>query len=176
MERELRENVVGDVAWDALDPAARTFVATAESLFRLHRKDPAFDFSAVVIDLAKALELQTNLIVKRALASAPPVDRRVNIDGRTVDLSSRDAWLALGEAARAIGENESLNRTFKQRLHHGEWFASSLPAILRNVAELRNRAAHSDTLPVEDVRPLRNSLLGVGMPSILVDLARTKPR
>ena len=33
MERELRENLLGDDAWIALDPAARTFIATAEKIF-----------------------------------------------------------------------------------------------------------------------------------------------
>jgi hypothetical protein len=176
MERELRDNVVGEAAWNALDPAARTFVATAESLFRSHAKDPAFDFSSVVIDFAKALELQTNLIVRRALASAPPAERHANIDGRSVDLAGRDSWLSLGEAARVIGEDEDLNQAFKRRLQHGEWFTSSLPPTLREFAEVRNRAAHREAVQAAQVRVMRNRLLGVGMPSILVDLARAKPR
>jgi hypothetical protein len=176
MERELRDNVVGEAAWTALDPAARTFIATAESLFRSHATDPAFDFSSVVIDFAKALELQTNLLVRRALASASPAERRVNIDGRSVDIASRDSWLSLGEAARVIGETEELNKTFKRRMQHGEWFTSSLPPTLRDFAELRNRAAHREAVQVAQVRLMRNHLLGIGMPSILVDLARTKPR
>jgi len=54
-------------------------VATAESLFRAHRTDAAFDFSTVLIDFAKAIELQTNIILRRGLAGMPNVDRQVNV-------------------------------------------------------------------------------------------------
>jgi hypothetical protein len=57
MERELRENLFGDEAWMALDPAARTFIASAEKIFRDQRSDPAFDFGPVIANLAKALEV-----------------------------------------------------------------------------------------------------------------------
>jgi hypothetical protein len=48
MERELRENLFGDEVWMALEPAARTFIATAEKIFRDHRSDPAFAFGPVI--------------------------------------------------------------------------------------------------------------------------------
>jgi hypothetical protein len=176
MERELRDNVVGEAAWNALDPSSRSFIATAESLFRSHASDPAFDFSSVVIDFSKALELETNLAIRRALARVSVAERRVNIDGRTTDLASRDSWASLGEAARVIGENEELNRVFRQRLQNGDWFAMSVPPILRKFADVRNRAAHKEAVSVADVRPLRNQLLGIGMPSILVELARARAR
>ncbi len=41
MERELRDNVLGRDAWAGLDPAARSFVASAEAVFRAHRADAA---------------------------------------------------------------------------------------------------------------------------------------
>ena len=173
MERELRDNVVGEAAWNALDPAARTFVATAESMFRAHRKDPAFDFAAVVIDLAKALELQTNLILRRALVGAADADRRVNMDGRSVDLTSGELW-SLGQLARAIGETEHVSRVLKRRLAHGEWFTASLPAILKQLSEVRNPAAHKSALTVDDARPLRDRILGIGASGVLAELGRVK--
>jgi hypothetical protein len=107
IERELRENVVGASTWDGLDPAVRVFVATAESLFRGHRTDAAFDFSGVVINFAKAVELQTNIVLRRALAGLPEADRRVNIDGRSADLTSGGLW-PLGSLARTIGETDHI--------------------------------------------------------------------
>jgi hypothetical protein len=45
MERELRENHFGEKLWSALDASARRFIATAESAFRAHRADSAYDFA-----------------------------------------------------------------------------------------------------------------------------------
>ena len=175
MERELRENVVGEKAWDALDPAVRNFVATAESVFRLHRRDAAFDFSPVVMDFAKALELQTNLILRGALAGAREVDRRANVDGRSVDVASGEFW-PIGTLARLIGETERLNELLKRKIARGgQWFTASLPPVLRQLSELRNPAAHTGTVTRETAKRIRDQLLGVGMPSVLVELSRVKP-
>lgn len=173
MERELRDNVVGDMAWNALDPAVRTFVATAESLFRAHRKDAAFDFSVVVIDFAKAIELQANLILRRGLVGLPEAQRRVNIDGRSVDLARGELW-PLGTLARVIGESEHINQALRRRLAHGAWVAASLPPILQEFAALRNPAAHNGATSSEDARRLRDRVLGVGTPGILTELGRIR--
>lgn len=173
MERELRDNVVGETAWNALDPAARMFVATAESLFRDHRKDVTFDFSTIVVDLAKALELQVNLILRGALSDMPEHERRLNVEGRSVDLASGALW-PLGVLARAIGEDEHINQSLKRRLAHGEWFSASLPPFLKQLSELRNPAAHSQSVSSDEARKLRERVLGIGGAGILTDLARVR--
>jgi hypothetical protein len=174
LARDLRENVVGDDAWNALDPAARTFIATAESLFRTHRRDAAFDFSAVVIDLAKALELQTNILLRRALRDVPVADRRANVEGRTVDLAGGELW-PLGVVARLVSQDERLNRMLKRAFASGgEWFTASLPPILKDLAELRNPAAHTRALPVEDARHWRDRILGIGQVGLLAELQRVR--
>ena len=174
MERDLRENVVGDATWDALDPAVRTFVATAEALFRLHRKDAAFDFSPVVVDFAKSVELQGNLILRRALSSVRPADRSANVDGESVDVAGRDFW-SIGTLARLIGQTENINRLLKQRLtRNGEWFTSSFPAVLNELAGLRNEAAHHRAVSRENARKVRDKLLGIGTSAVLTELARIK--
>jgi hypothetical protein len=106
MQQELRENRFGNDAWSALDPAARSFIATAEQLFRIHRNDAAFDLSAVLVNLAKAMEVQANGVLRSAMRGADAVVRSVNVDGRTRDLS-RDGSLSLGELARVISGDRS---------------------------------------------------------------------
>ena len=175
MEQELRLNVLGDGVWSALDPAARTFIATAESLYRSHRQDATFDFSAVVVDFAKAFEVQVNLLLRRATASLPDRERMVNVDGRRVDLASGELW-NLGSLARTIAEDEHLNGVLKRRLANGEWFTSSLPPILRELAERRNPAAHRERVTREQAGELRNRVLGVGVPAIVTELARVRVR
>jgi hypothetical protein len=173
-ERQLREHCFGEEVWARLDPGTRTFIATAEKLYRDHRNDIAFDFSPVLIDFAKAFEVQTNILLKRALARVKPLDRTVNIGGRSVDLVSAGPYM-LGELAIVIGENENINKTLKRSFAQGgEWFCSSLPPILRALAELRNPAAHSGSLNRETVHKQRNQYLGVGCEGDLVKLAKVQ--
>jgi hypothetical protein len=175
MERELRGNLFGDRAWAGLDPAARTFIASAEAVFRLHRADAAFDFTGVVVDLAKAFEVQTNAILRRAMAQTTDAIRCVNIDGASIDLA-RGRPLTLGELARVIGEHRGVNEFVRQRLENGAWFAASLPPILREMAELRNPAAHERSVERREVAGVRNRCVGVGQSGTLVELGKVALR
>jgi hypothetical protein len=174
MERELRENIFGDAAWRALEPTTRLFIATAEKVFRDHRSDAAFDFTPVVVEFAKALEVQCNGILRRALANVPERSRHALVDGRTVDVA-KDGALTLVQLANAIAEEQELNRILKMRLRNGEWFTSQLPPLLREIARWRNPAAHSKRLHREEVLPIRDRLMGVGCAPDLAQLAAVSP-
>src|SRR5690606_28990165 len=45
--RELRENLLGDEVWAVLESASRNFLTSGDAVFRMHREDPAFDFSPI---------------------------------------------------------------------------------------------------------------------------------
>ncbi|HRN54439.1 MAG TPA: hypothetical protein PK788_13165, partial [Gemmatimonadaceae bacterium] len=86
-------------------------------------------------------------------------------------------WLSrsrLGFALRLIGEDEARNGHLRKRL--GEWFAASLPALLRELTELRNAAAHGGTVSRDAVARLRNALMGVGSVGQLLQLAQVRAR
>lgn len=170
MQAELRDHRFGVRLWGALDPAVRVFVATAEQIYRAHHGDRAFDLGPVVVNLARALELQTNLVLRRGLASAPRELRLHNVDGATRDLTSGENW-TLGTLAEAIGGDPDRNRWLRERLRRGAWFAESLPPVLREVAELRNQVAHTGRVSRERVRQFRAQLVGVGCAGVLVELA-----
>jgi hypothetical protein len=163
----------GDDAWNALDPAVRGFIATAESVFRAHRHDSAFDFSGVILDFAKALELQVNLLLRAALIGAPVEDRMANVDGRTIDLARGGLW-TLGQLAHAIAEEERVNRALKRRLVDGNWFAANLPPILADLAGERNPAAHTGRVSRDRAIARRNRLVGVGCDGVFAALSRVR--
>jgi hypothetical protein len=175
MQRELRENRFGNAAWEQLDPAARGFIASAEEVFRRHRDDPTFNLHAVVIDLANAVEVQTNIVLQRALTGAADALRYENVNGTTLDLA-RQGPITLGQLAKAIGDHQERNAFLKKRLHDGEWFTASLPPILKELTELRNPAAHGGALAREKAIALRNRMLGVGSIGQLLQLAQVKVR
>jgi hypothetical protein len=175
MERELRDNLLGESTWSALDPAARTFIATAETVFRSHRNDPAFDFSPIVIDLAKAFEVQANAVLRRALSSVAPKDRTCVVDGTSRDVA-RGHMIPLGQLARLLAEEESLNKRLKASLVNGDWFTAQLPPILKDLSERRNPAAHSSRISAAQASEIRNRLLGIGSQGVIVELAKVRRR
>jgi hypothetical protein len=175
IERDLRENMIGDEAWQGLDPAARTFVATAEKMFRDHRHDSAVDFSPVLVSFAKAVEVQANDVLRRALVALPSAQRRANVEGTTVDLAHDGPW-SLGQLARVVGEDQAINAALKGRLHGGQWFAASLPPIMRDLAESRNPAAHGAKVGRDAARRVRDAMVGVACVGTLVELGRVRPR
>jgi hypothetical protein len=109
MERELRENLFGDEAWMALDPAARTFIASAEKIFRDQRSDPAFDFGPVIANLAKALEVTCNAVLRQLGPSLQHDVRQVVLDGETIDLA-KGKHLSIGQLARVLHGKRPLHR------------------------------------------------------------------
>jgi hypothetical protein len=174
IERELRENCFGEEAWFRLDSGTRTFIATAEKVFRDHKADILLDFSPVLIDFAKAFEVQTNILLRQGLANVPRDTRLLNLGGTTVDAGTGGVF-GLAELVRIIGESREINQALKRAIAwEGEWFTSSLPAILRELAAVRNPAAHSERIDRESVRKLRNQFLGIGCEGDLVRLAKVR--
>lgn len=173
MERELRENRFGEVLWSALEPATRTFVATGERLFREHRLDPAFDFAPVLTSFAKAIEVQVNAVLRRALAKLPTTARIANVTGSSVDLSQYRP-LSLGELAHAIGGERELNVGLGRALENGPWFAQQMPALLDELKEVRNPGSHASVIDRATAKLWRDRIVGVGCAGLLVELVRTR--
>jgi hypothetical protein len=174
LERDLRENLFGAEAWNALDLTARTFIATAEQEFRTHRADAGFDFTPVILNLAKAMEVQANLIVRSALAGTPPNVREVSIDGTVRDLS-QGSGISLGQLGHAVADGP-VAQALATRLREGAWFTNQGAYVMRTVAAHRNPAAHSARVSRAVAEQLRNQLLGVGCYGDLVKLAGVRPK
>jgi hypothetical protein len=86
LQRDLRDNLFGEDAWSGLVPSARDFVSSAEKLLRDHRGDVTFDFMPVVLNLAKAVEVQAYRTLSLGLRGAKEESRRALLNGRTVDV------------------------------------------------------------------------------------------
>ena len=175
IERDLRQNMLGDAAWGRLEPEVRVFIAQAEKTFREHRDDHAFDFGPVVIELARGMERQCNATLGAALRSGVAATaRRANIDGRTVDL--RDFGpLSLGQLAKILGGERALGDALRGMLEHGAWFTGELPLILDALADVRNGAAHGGKrIDRRTATEWRDRILGVGCVGEIVELAKVR--
>ena len=65
-----------------------------------YRADAAFDFAPVLTSFAKAIEVQTNAVLRRLWPKIDEKLRRMNIKGRTEDLGTYGS-LDLGTLARS---------------------------------------------------------------------------
>jgi hypothetical protein len=83
---------------------------------------------------------------------------------------------SLGTLALIIEGMDTINSHLKrQSSSAGEWFTASLPAILKDLADIRNRAAHSSALDRDTVQTLRNHYLGLGCEGDFIKLAKVRP-
>jgi hypothetical protein len=172
-ERDLRENRFGNALWLAVDPGARTFIATAERIFREHRADAAFDFAPVISSFGKAIEVQTNAILRSAWPKMSRNARLMNVDGRTLDLAEARS-LQLANLGKAISGDKERMDALAGLLKNGKWFTESWPPILDDFREVRNPATHSERVERSIATQWRDRLIGVGCMGDLVELARTR--
>jgi hypothetical protein len=144
-------------------------------VFRTHRADAGFDFTAVVVDLAKALEVQANLALRQGLSSMPAERRLANVEGRTRDLAQGPP-LSLGQLGRVIADVRPVAEALMSRLRDGDWLVRQGAYVLRDLARHRNPAAHTEPVTRSDAERLRNQLLGIGCYGELVRLAGVRPK
>lgn len=173
LQRDLRDNLFGEEAWEGLAPAARDFVSSAEKTLRDHRGEASFDFTPVVLNLAKAVEVQGFRTLTLGLCGTRPEARSANIDGRTVDVLTL-GHMTLGTLRHVLDTERELRNALSLKLRDTTWFLHTFPNAVANLAEVRNRAAHAERIGRREAIAWRNELLGVGCEGVLPRLARVQ--
>lgn len=173
IERELRENLIGERAWSALEAPARTFIATGEKMFRDSRNDMATDFAPVLTSFSKALEVQVNAILRRATARMKLPARQAKVGGRTVDLVEHGS-LMLGDIVNVLTGEPALIRALADTVTESAWFTGQLPIVLDGFRDVRNDGTHEKRIDRATATLWRNQLLGVGCTGHFVELSRVK--
>ena len=181
MARELRDNLLGPDVWSVLEPATRTFLASAEAVFRARRGDPAFDFSGPAIEYGKAVEAELNALLmpamRKVLSGKSPSERSVLLDGRTLDLGIRIPPQSLGTLLVMLEKKPVVQKAVRMAFPHDHaWLLGELPHCLRRITGIRNPAAHSRATTREGVGEGRNEVLGIGCEGIVVRIARVRMR
>jgi hypothetical protein len=180
LARELPDNLFGRAVWNAFEPATRTFLTSAEAVFRTRRDDPAFDFSGPAVEYAKAVETELNALIfprlRKRLERGMARDRDVVVEGRRIDLGTRVPHQSLGTILRLLEDDDAVGRALGAAFSHADagWLRGTAPRELKGLLELRNPAAHSEAVSRERVEQVRAQVLGIGCEGILVRLARAK--
>ncbi len=174
LARDLRQNLFGDEAWHRLDPATRTFVVTAERIFRDHVDDPAFDLAPALVELSKALEVTCARVLRPVLVKAPK-----EVRGGLGSEDLPEAWAAhprtLADWARILGSSKAMADYLGRTLAGGRWLAESLGPVLADFARYRNPAAHETVAGRADVIRWRQRILGIGCEGVLARLGGIQP-
>jgi hypothetical protein len=178
---ELRDNLLGARAWATLEPATRTFLATAEAIFRPHRGDAAYDYSGAAVEYAKAVETELNALVfavlRRALAQAPLKERLIRLENATHDVRDPVRHQTLGQLRTLLEHEPTVRTSLRSALSRdGDWLVGTLPSQLAVLEELRNPAAHSVATAREQVGEARETVLGIGCEGLIVKLAAVRRR
>jgi hypothetical protein len=182
MARELRENLLGAAVWRVLEPATRTFLATAEAVFRSRLEDPGFDFSGPAVGYAKAVETEVNALVfprlRKVLEREPPANREVRVDGRLLDLGRRVDHQTVGAVAVLLNKQDLVQKAVRRAFSSSDysWILGVLPRQLSVIAEMRNPMAHSRNAARADVTAAREEILEIGQEGLIVRLAQAKMR
>ncbi len=175
IEQELRDNMLGEDAWWELGPTTRLFLATAEKLYRDHQQDMAFDFSPVIVEYCKAVEVRTNKLLWNALGKLPERERSVNVGGRS-EVFAKDRPWSMQRLQVLMTESRKRMDDLVARLENGKWFAEQFPPILSALAAFRGPAAHSQVVSKKEARHWRNQLCGIGCHGVFEELARVRVR
>jgi hypothetical protein len=182
MAQELRDNLLGTAVWSRLEPTTRSFLASAEAVFRARRNDPQFDFSGPAIEYAKAVETELNALIfpalRRVLKSRQPNQREVRGPEGRIDLGGRVPHQSLGSVKVLLEKEEIIQKGLRQTLKATDagWLLGELPHQLGPLSELRNPAAHKAVVSREEASRLREGVLGIGHEGLLVRIARAKMR
>ena len=181
MSRELRDNLLGPDVWNILEPATRTFLASAEAVFRSRRDDPAFDFSGPAVEYAKAVEAELNALLfpalRKLLTGKTEAERTLRLDTGLLDLGKRVSPQSLGTLLLMLEKKAVVTRTVRQAfVHDHAWILGELPHCLRRIVDLRNPAAHSGSATRDAVGQRRREILGIGVEGAIPRIARVKLR
>jgi len=181
MARELRENLLGPEVWAVLEPATRTFLASAEAVFRTRKDDPAFDFSGPAVEYAKAVEVELNALLfpamRKVMAGATEAERGVPLDGGLLDLGKRVPPQSLGTILLMLEKKAAVTKAVRKAfVHDHTWILGELPHCLKRVLDLRNPAAHTRASSRAAVEVRRREILGIGLEGAIPRIARVKMR
>ena len=181
MFAELRDNLIGRELWPWLAPATRTFLASAEAVFRAHRDDLGFDLSGAAVEYAKAVEVELNDLVfgalRRRASSLKPGERVVQRAGRRLDLAGTPVHQTLGVLCALLKEEPVVQKGLRQALPHDcRWLLGELPGSLSRLVDLRNRGAHRTSVSGGELAAIRRQVMGVGLEGMIPRLLRAKAR
>lgn len=177
-KRRLIENRFGEEIFYALHPNSQDAIISAEIEYQENKNDPLYDFSSVVIKLAKSFEKELYLFLLHLFSKL--MQASASIELLTFQFNKKNLQLA---AYQEITPNMGLNKfllkhkeikqVVKKRYSEGptrSFILTTLPKIIDLLQPLRNETAHGEAATLEVCQEVRRQTIGIGVNGAFCDL------
>jgi hypothetical protein len=167
-----------------LHPNSQESIISAEIEFDQNRHDPLYDFSAVVIKYAKAVELELYLFIRSTMHYLTIRDTNISMIGYQVQGSAyqisdlQHTKPNIGTYKFLLGHPEIKNAIIahienpqlRNFLQHGLRYSISA------IQDIRNESAHGSVTPIKECESMRSQVMGIGVSGMLADLIINKKK
>lgn len=183
-KRHLIHYRFGEVIFHMLHPNSQESIISAEIEYSQNRRDRLYDFSAVVIKYAKAIELELYLFIREVMMhimKAKPELENIGYQVQGVSYVLKDLTTKkpnIGTYKYLLGVPE-IKEAFSLHIDSGRlknFLQYGLKFTIHEVQELRNESAHGSATKIEECEKMRAAAVGIGVNGILCDLISNKQR
>jgi hypothetical protein len=179
LQRHLVHYRFGEDLFYAMHPNAQDALVAAEMEYADHQEDPLYDFTAVVIQYAKAYERELWRFAARLFAY---LGEREDLGGIGYEVQGRSYRFAeyqvhkpnVGTTLWLMG-NRQIRDAVERHIPGGALKSFVKWGLRQSIGELpsvRNEAAHGTKTSLEAARAFREKVVGIGESGLLADLAK----
>jgi hypothetical protein len=173
-----QEYIFGDLIY-SLHPRSLDNLISAEMEYQNYKKDLVYDFNSVVVKFSKIIELEVYFFVRNIFKKIFNKIKHLQYNVQGIEFTMSDFFNHkpnLGTIKKLLRERdvkEAIFNNFKDKSF--TYFV--LQTLLKEITffqQIRNESVHGKSAGLEEVKMLRNKLLGIGEKSFLVELLKTR--
>jgi hypothetical protein len=183
-KRHLVHYRFGEEIFYALHPNAQESIISAEIEYAQNRNDPLYDFSAVVIKYAKAVELELYLFIRATMLYLTQNDNLIasigyQVQGHAYQISDlQNTKPNIGTYKFLLGQSDIKNaiQAFIQNSQLRNFLQHGLRYSINTIQDIRNESAHGLATPIKECESMRSQVIGIGVSGMIADLIINKNR
>ena len=169
-----QEYVLGDLMY-FLHPRSLDNLISAEMEYQSHKKDLTYDFNSVVVKYSKIIELEIYLFVKNVFKKIFEEIKHIDYTVQGINYTMQDFLIRkpnLGTIKKLLKEKDIKSAVFNNfsDKNFTYFLLQILPNEITFFQNIRNESVHGKSAGLEEIKSLRNKILGVGERSFLVTL------
>jgi hypothetical protein len=183
-KRHLIHYRFGEEIFYALHPNSQESIISAEIEYAQNSNDPLYDFSAVVIKYAKAIELELYLFIRTTMLYLSKCDNLIasiayQVQGHAYQISDlQNTKPNIGTYKFLLGQPDIKNaiQTFIQNPQLRNFLQHGLRYSINTIQDIRNESAHGLVTPMKECKSMRSQVIGIGVSGMIADLIINKNR
>jgi len=164
-----------------MHPNSMDNIISAEIEYQANKQNPLYDFTSVIIKYSKTIEQEIYLFFKSLvdfLSEENPSILDINFSVQNFNYTLNDIFNFkpnLGSYKYLLGQtiiqNEITSMCNKQTQFY---ILKTIPYHINIVQEIRNETVHGNPPKINDVKQLRNKMLGIGYESMVIELVKKR--